>query len=712
MLFRHLQIHNFLSFKGTATFEFPDPEKCDHSLMLILAPNTAGKTNVIRALRFLFCGDLLGHQRDPHKLVNDSFAAHCIANATAEAWVQAKIFYRDRERTIRRRIKAKCVKPGMLSHRETVLEEERHERAGDQFYTDQGEIQRLLSIMVPPELFDYFFFEGETLANHLVGGKDTQGIRDGLATLIHEHEWEAAIETVQTVQEHAARDLRKVAEANSEYQQLVDRFETIETQLQQHRQERAAYEQSLEESRKKYDQCEEQIHELSRGKSFEALNERLSKARAELKAKEREFEIVESEICRGIGASYALPLLEHAFDPALAQLESMRDQNLLPADVSEGFVNRLLDWPKSKACICGRSLDPKVHGEERKFIEAYRERTMAVDLNAALLDLLNALEQNSKRGFRARAHDSSSTLSDRLAKRDSTIVTIADLKARIDGLEDERQRLNVEAIQRLQSEQRRAAEAQRDATRNITAADQQIRIFEHQRSKVDAEMKGLKRSGAASQILALHSIQKRAGELVSFINESRLAVRGAFHSQLQSFVSQYYDSVAPDGSTAWVDPHTLLPAIRVDGEARKLIGGAQRQLLVLSHIVSLAELRKWLHEQLQQLSISPGRIDDHCFVLDSVFGPTADEFREKCAEFLVGKARQIVVLVASQQWDEVVRTRLEQSANKVYRLIRHTPKKDIHPSERTMPFRRKAYEVFKNLPEGEKAYTTAEGISL
>jgi predicted nuclease with TOPRIM domain len=599
--------------------------------------------------------------------------------------------------------------PGALSHRETILEEERHERTGDQFFTDQGEIQRALSIMVPPELFDYFFFEGETLANHLVGGKDTKGIREGLATLIHEHEWEAAVGTVQSVQEHAGRDLRKVAEANKEYQQVVDRFQDIETQLQQQRQKRTSHEESLEEKKKRYDECEEQIHDLSRGKSFELLNEKLSKARSELKAKEREFETIESEISRGIGSSFGLPLLTHAFDPALAQLQAMRDQNLLPADVSEGFVNRLLE---SKTCVCGRSLDPKLHSEERNFIEAYRERTMAVDLNAALLDLLNALEKKTKRGFRTRADDSSSALSERLDKRDSTIVAIADLRTRIKGLEDERQRLNVEAIQRLQSEQRKAAEAQREATRNITTADQQIRILEHQRSQLDTEMKGLKRSGAATQILALHSIQKRAGELVDFINEARSAVRAAFHSQLQSFVSQYYDSVAPDGSTAWVDPHSLLPAIRVDGEVRKNIGGAQRQLLVLSHIVSLAELRKWLHDQLQDLGISPGRIDDHCFVLDSVFGPTADQFREKCAEFLVGKARQIIVLVASQQWDEVVRTRLEKSANKVYRLVRHTPKKDINPAERTMTFRRKAYEVFRNLPDGERAYTTAEEIYL
>src|SRR5262249_14857948 len=148
MLFRELEISNFLSFKGAVTFRFPDPEHCEHALMLILAPNTAGKTNVIRALRFLFTGDHLGHSRDPHKLVNDAFTATCSPGSSVEAWVQAKISYRDRYRTIRRRIEAKCMTAGNLSYRATTLEEKRHERSGDRFVSDQGEIQRVLDIIV------------------------------------------------------------------------------------------------------------------------------------------------------------------------------------------------------------------------------------------------------------------------------------------------------------------------------------------------------------------------------------------------------------------------------------------------------------------------------------------------------------------------------------------------------------------------------------
>jgi DNA sulfur modification protein DndD len=708
MLFRSIQIHNFLSFKGTNTFDFPAPDKSEHSLLLVLAANTAGKTNTIRALRFLFCGDMLGHRDDAHKLINDAAAAEAATGQSVEGWVQAHLIYRGRERTIRRRITAKGQKAGALSGGVTVLEERKHERKGDVFVTDQGEIQRVLSLMVPPELFNYFFFEGETLANDLLGGHSNKGIREGLATLIHEHEWEDAIETVQAVQKDITKQLSALGKENAEYNSVLNELQTKKDLLEKELKRRGEFETQAADAKKAYEDCEEQIRNLSNGKPFDDLNKKLSNARAELKAKERDLDSAEREIAAEVGSSHGLPLLEAAFKPAFTQLEEMRGQNLLPGDVSEPFVHRLLE---AELCVCGRSLDPGRDATERRCVEDYLKRTMAVDLSALLMGLLNALEPGSKKGFVSRTKESRAALSKALDERDANIVAIADLKTRVQGLEKERDRLNVTEIQRLQAEQRKAADKEIEANRHIKGCDSVIRVLEHDYSQKEAELKKIGRKGAGAEILSLTQTRRRADELATFIGEARAAVKASFHKQLQNSLANYYDPVAPDNSTAWVDPKSLLPAIKVDGEIRKNIGGAQRQLLVLGHIVSLAQLRKWLHEQLQQVGVNPGQIEDHCFVLDSVFGPAADQFREKCAEFLVGKARQIVVLVASQQWDDIVRSRLEKPVTKAYRLVRHTPKDDISPSERLMRFRSKDYEVFHVIPAGKKAYTVAEEIS-
>jgi len=710
MLFRNIQIKDFLTFKGANTFEFPKAEKTEHALMLILAPNTAGKTNTIRALRFLFHGDLLGHDSDAHKLINDAATAELQPGDSISAWVQVKILYLDRERTIRRRIDANCLRPGVLSSKPSVLEEQKHERQGDVFVSDQGEIQRALNLMIPPDLFDYFFFEGESLAEKLVGGKSIQGIKEGLATLIHDHQWETALQAVRDVEKKIGKDLKNISDKDQEYKELVSRVDKVNQETGNLNLEKVDLDEKHSKAEVIYEESEQAIRDLSQGKSFEKLNKDLESARLERKEKERLINELDLEISRLIGNSQGLPFLGDAFGDALNQLEQMRDLNLLPADVSEPFANRLLDWPKTKICICGRGLDPKLHSDQRQCIEDYRERSMSVDLSAALLDLLNSLEKDAKHGFSRRSQESCSVLTDSLSKRDAAVIASIDLKERVKALEDERQNNNVEAVQKHQKRQREAGEIMGRIKIRLEKINELLQSLRHQKTKLDGDVKTMAGQGANSRIISMLKEQEQAKQLAEFIGEARAAVKGAFHTKLQDLVSQYYDPVAPDKSVAHVDRATLLPSIRVDGEVRRNIGGAQRQLLVLSHIVSLAQLRKWLHDELLALKIAPGRIDEHCFVLDSVFGPTADEFREKCAEFLVGKARQVIILVASQQWDETVRSRLEGYANKAYRLIRCTTKENMKPEDRTMEFRGKAYEVFRQIDGKQKPYTVAEEI--
>jgi len=712
MLFSQIQIHNFLTFKGTNTLEFPDPELTDHALLLVLAANTAGKTSIIRALRFLFCDDPLNHPNELDKLINDGAAAEASANDTVNGWVQVKVYSSKGLRTIRRRIETRCTAPGFLKVKNKVLEEERHGRSGDSFVTDEGEIQRALSLMVPPELFDYFFFEGEELAARLVGGKSSHGIRDGLATLIQDHQWGEAVDSVRDIARKIENELKRLAGDNLEYQEMLHKLEFNNNLVTNLNQEKIALDKKCDEAELIYSNCETDIQQLSKGKSFEQLSKDLDLVRSGFSRAGKQIDDSDKEIGRMIGISRGLPFYADGFDAAMRQLEVMQKENLLPADVSEGFVNRILRWPETQACICGRPLDPGANADQRKCIEDYREKTMAVDLNHALVSLLNSLEAETKNGFKARAKNSISEIDQSLQSRDKAVLAQKDYQEKIAGLEGRRQDLSVEEIQRLQKEQRAANETRLQCVEKLKTNDIALRNLGLMQTKLDAEIRALNRGGVAGQITKLIGTQKTASELADFIEEARTAVKNAFHSKLQDLVSQYYDPVAPDNSKAHVDKNSLLPAIRVDGEVRRNIGGAQRQLLVLSHIISLSRLRKWLHEELTKIGIIPGKIDDHCFVLDSVFGQVADQFREKCADFLVGKARQVIVLVASQQWDETVRSRLENAANKVYCLVRCTGKDDLKPEERTMSFRKKDIEVFRRIKPSEKPYTVAEEIPI
>jgi len=712
MVFHELQLHDFLSFRGTNTMGFPDPDRTEHSLTLVLAPNNAGKSNIIRALRFFFLGDLLNCTSDPHKLVNISARNDALPDSDVLAWVQVRARLGSELKTIQRRIECHKYKNGEVKSLHVRLGEILEKGGRDPFREDEGSIQRKLELMVPRSLFDYFFFEGETLAHALLDSRRNDGIKEGLTTLLMEREWREAAAHVDRVAAKLSLEIQKHAFANEQYVNKVQALAGIEARFRKKQETLAESRDVQTRARRTYEDCEREILELSKGQSHDDINQRLAKVREEKRIAEKSIEDHDRDICRLVGVSHGVPFLTDAYAPAARVLKQMREDNLLPADVSEGFVNRLLDWPRSRTCICGRPLHPEENATERSCIEEYRNRALAVDLNAALLSLLNSLEPQNECGFRKRTAMCQAQIAAKMKARKTAIEKVQELRQQVIDLEDKRLQLNVEAITHLQERQREAAAAGRQAADAERQIEAEITQYGRHMEEMRAEIRELERKGTNHKAGQLARAIETANELSGFIGHALRVVKESFHHRLQALVGQHYDSVATDGSRAWVDPESLVPAIQRDGVVMRNVGGAQKQLLVLSHIVSLAQLRKALHDELLSLNIYIGQLGDQAFFLDSVFGQTADNYREACAKFLPGKARQVVVLVANQQWDTSIREALEPHADRAFYLELHTPKPVDRPAERTMVFRGRDYQVFKRIADDETAYAQLREIPL
>ena len=94
MIFERLTLHNFQRYGGTNTIQFPDPEET--SLVVVLAPNNAGKTTILRAIDFLFYGSLCGESTETSwKLVTDIVRDETKPGTEALAWVEARLRFPD-----------------------------------------------------------------------------------------------------------------------------------------------------------------------------------------------------------------------------------------------------------------------------------------------------------------------------------------------------------------------------------------------------------------------------------------------------------------------------------------------------------------------------------------------------------------------------------------------------------------------------------------
>lgn len=707
MLFRELIFKDFLVFKGENRIVFPAPKDHEAALLLILAPNSGGKTSVIRGLEFLLYGKLRREMpATVDGLINKATLKAASQVATLETWVQATIEVAGEPRTIRRRIEAK--RSGLNFRSQIFLEETIHARSGDKFREDEGEIQRLLDRLVPESLFDYFYFQGETLAQQLVRGTGNQAIRDGLATLLHQDKWEAAIDTVEQVRKKIANDMQNLTEASKEHKSKADRLEQVRALIKQSQTECEEWRVKEVQAQSDFNAAEEQIKLLGSGTSHEKLNADLSKKRNESKAAENDLTRVENQISALVAESKGLPFYKNAFAPGLKILEEMKRENILPADVSDGFVSRLLGGTK---CICGRPLHPESEfSKERQCIEDYRARTLAVDLNSGLLTLLNSLDGGTRQSFENWIKNIKSEAEDLISKRNAAVLRLHDLEEAIKSFEAARAKSNIDAIVEQQSKQRRSADMRAMARGKQSELQTQLKTLEFREKEAKRELDGMGGSGAGSQLMKFHSIRERAHELQTLIEDSLEHLKNSFHEVLQESASKYYDPNVTDSSKAYIDPDSLLPLIKRNGDVLNTLGGGQRQLLVLAHIISLAELRRNLHAQLDAIGIKTGKLDDQSFFLDSVFAPCDEDYAEVVAKFLPGKVRQMMILVATQQWHEKIRTGLQGAIDRAYVFKLHTNNPDKNTDNYQVQIGKKKLNLLEKMSANQEPYSTIEEV--
>src|SRR3974390_3376700 len=101
MIITEIRLSNFLVFAGEQTLELPADQ--DTNLIVVLAANNTGKTNLIRALKFLFYGHLPDcTEVTSYKLIHDGARAAAKAGATLSGWVEATLDIDGEPLTLRR----------------------------------------------------------------------------------------------------------------------------------------------------------------------------------------------------------------------------------------------------------------------------------------------------------------------------------------------------------------------------------------------------------------------------------------------------------------------------------------------------------------------------------------------------------------------------------------------------------------------------------
>jgi hypothetical protein len=704
VIFRQLKFRDFLVFPGEQSLDLRSER--DNSLVVVLAPNNTGKTSVIRALKFLFYGDLADcNESTAYRLLNDRSRSLCPSGSELVGYVQATVEFDGQPLTVQRTIRAR--KSGRDQWLNPAIELSELRIGGNTVVIPdrQGILQGRLKTMVPPTLFDAFYFKGEPLDGKLLGG--VSGIRKSLESFLHEDAWLEAEKAAEAVRAQLTKELEKLTEKHADYGKLLRQEEFIQDHLRKLAASEAQIREQLESATTQWNEVSEALVQLGSASEAERQLSQLKECSARRDQAKQARDRADAEIARAVGQSKGIPFLLGAIPTARRILSALRDDNILPADVSERFVERVLAAPK---CVCGQ-----VHtNDTREAWTRYKDKTLSADLSRGLSDLLRAVEDQGSHSYVQLAKTIAQRL-EMLAAQRATACAELDLQERqIRELQAQLANSPVEAIRGHTRKLGELANRRQHLQDELTKVQSDAGFVRKNLERVKAEKEKAKPAGVIAQKeRQISKTRERSERLRLLIQNSREVLKRSFHKILQDSVAEYYDSAATDGSKARINRSDLLPKIESNGQIHGNLGGGQSQLLALAYIVSLARLRKTLHEQMVEIGIGLGKVDDQSFFLDSPFNQMTDHYAHAIARFLRGNARQVVMLMARHQWN-LVREIIEPDVERVYvfqfrtlpSIYEDLKQKDSTLGDSTYRVGKKALTLVAPLPNGESYPTT------
>lgn len=699
MIFERLTLHNFQRYGGSSTIEFPKKEDC--SLIVVLAPNNTGKTTILRAIEFLFYGALGGETQDSAwKLVTDVVRDQTEPGTEVKAWVEARMrLPNDEVLTVRRQIVARRPTEKRWTAETPKLLWKRTDSANEKYQVDDGHLQVKIDNAVPQDLFSWFYFHGEPAKGRMGHGASV-GVLEPLKKVIQIRRWKDARTNLEAVIKSLRQQEAKEAGANKAYMEARKREDVVRGGLEKNRLDLNELTKKQTELQRHKEQLDVELAEVSsQAKASKALHAQLQKHRLDEQKAQQAIHAADAQVCDLIRKSLGIPLLVPTFEPTNKHLSELRSRNLLPADVSRGFIERLL---KGENCVCGACLD----AEKRAELESYLDKTLAAQTNRDLVALADVLEGGDQSVLRNRADSFSGILAHLKGAKSDAVKTLSNAKAAIEGLMPKIEEASIERFTML-------VNALRNADSDIAGNLDEQRTIQDSILKQQAALSNLanevskakpKRGG--EKIEAISETIKLALQLHEKLSEGESAFRQAVHGILQERLTHYFGA-ATSGNKAWIDRETFLPSMR-DRNGLTVVnpGGGEQQVLNLAFVIALAELRTMINEDLAAAGLGGRLLGDQSFVLDSPFTSADTNFMKTIAKFLPGKAPQMLLLVAKQNWPDNVRETLEPHISKVYGVTLHTPVEPDDPDAFRFDWKGKAHELREKIDPDQTPYST------
>ena len=629
MLLKRIKLRDFRCYLSENEIEFAtDPER---NITLIHGENGVGKTALLNAIMWTFFEKLTSNFRNQKDLLNHA------AKKSGRTSCSVEIEFEEEGRDFLIKRTHYHANPRTKLQLWEIYE-------NGTFSAEKSDPAYFINGTIPPEMAEYFFFQGE--GSSAVEDKNKEGV---LANAIRNILGFKVATSLRDTLKKIEKDVRK-QKAGLDTSGEATR---IEAALSDSEEKLARSLEKTEETKGKLDTQQVELKnadaqlEKIKNKDLQSLRDRERRIMRDLKAEKNDrVEIKKQKI--GAIKEYAWAVFGADFAD---QSQDFIDESVISGNLPEPYNQKFIKGILSeKICICGACLAPGS--------EAWNMIT------GMLATAANPVLQNRLLGIRAHI-DSIQTLSKQAPDRIKEISKkasknehlIEDLGAELKSVINSIKEIPEEAITRLQTKKSNLGQDIARLNRELGAAQQKIETLNREIKQKKAELGRLQPNSDLLGILEtkVAFLQDMQSCITTHLDKAESDVRTHVYHKVNNILEQfsrhdYKIRVSPgDFKIHLVD--------RDDNIAGH--GDGLNLLLNLTITVALIEFaadRKNVKDSiLSAATVAP-------LVIDAPFGVLDDAYRKVVVSHLPKHAKQLVFFVSSSQWsremDDEVRARL------------------------------------------------------
>lgn len=578
MLLQTIELQNFRQFVNEKIDFSTDPER---NVTLIIGENGTGKTTFAQAFFWCFYGET---DFSDKIILNRSVIEKMTPDQKETVRVAIRLTHGSAEYEIIRTQEYKKAYTNRVTAANTVLNVQVKSADGNTHYLKPLECESAIQNILPKELANYFFFDGERIekmSKEIASGRKSSGFSNAVVGLTGLKATLAALDHLSPTRTSSVMGkltLEYRGDSDGKMQQLTKRIGELQDELERITVRLSEIDDEIESATTSRAQFEQDIKQFADGEKLQNERERLRRELADVKRTKATFV---KDICKafndGMPTFFGISMVKDA-------LEVLSHSDFSGKDIPEMHAKTIQFLLKRGTCICGTHLDPGTipYNKVMELMDYLPPQSIGVTVGQFIKD--SRMKYSRENDLLQQLKDKMALISTQTDKVEELKEDIAQISDKLDGADVREQ---VRKINGQITACTKIISARKDEQKRLLIRQGQCEEEKKQKENRRSELSLLDKNNQKIELYKAYT-QQIYDELLAEYKEKEKNVR----ERLERSINEIFKSIYDGGLSLSIDEKYNISVYVTDFEGGVETSTAQSISVIFAFISAIIKMAR------------------------------------------------------------------------------------------------------------------------